>query len=61
MREGFGRAAGRVISLTVSSSFSLLRATQATFAPALPNAIAIALPMPREAPVTSAVWPERST
>jgi hypothetical protein len=29
-----------------------------TFAPAVPNAIAIALPMPLDAPVTSTVFPE---
>ena len=45
------------IASAVSFSLSALRATQATFAPAPASRSAIALPMPREAPVTIAVWP----
>jgi len=50
-----GLAAGSALS------FSSFRAMQATLAPAWPKAKAIALPMPRDAPVTRAVWPDRST
>ena len=50
-----------VIASAVSFSLSALRATQATLAPLPPARSAIALPMPREAPVTIAVWPLRST
>src|SRR5262245_58677583 len=50
-----------VIAATVSASFSALRATQATFAPLPASASAIARPKPCDAPVTTAVWLERST
>ena len=50
-----------LIAATDSSSFSGFRATQATFAPHPASAVAMARPRPREAPVTMATCPERST
>ena len=50
-----------LIASAVSLSLSALRATHATLAPAAASRSAIALPIPREAPVTIAVWPLRST
>ena len=44
---------------SVSSSPPTVRATQITCAPASPSAMAAARPMPREAPVTSAMRPSR--
>ena len=49
------------ISLTVTASFSTLRATQITFAPHRPSAKAIDLPIPCDAPVTSAICPVKFT
>jgi hypothetical protein len=46
---------------TVSFSFSAFRATHATFAPAAASRSAIARPIPRDAPVTIAVRPLKST
>ena len=43
--------------LAVASSSSLRRATPYTVAPAAASAIAVALPMPLLAPVTTHVWP----
>src|ERR1700744_966704 len=43
------------ISSSVSSSAPTVRATQITCAPAAPSAMAAARPMPRDAPVTSAI------
>ena len=45
---------------TVSASLSALRATQSTLAPFSPSRTATVCPNPCEAPVTSAIWPERS-
>ena len=45
------------ISALVSSSFSGVRATSSTVAPAAADLIAAALPMPDEAPVISTVLP----
>ena len=45
------------ISALVSSSFSGVRATSSTSAPASPHLIAAALPMPDEAPVISTTLP----
>src|ERR1700729_190572 len=47
------------ISSSVSSSPPTVRATRMTWAPALASAMAEARPMPREAPVTSAMRPSR--
>ena len=46
-------------SFTVASTASALRLTTMTRAPAAANAVAIALPMPRVPPVTSATLPSR--
>src|SRR6266478_1236153 len=45
----------------VDSSPERVRATAATLAPHEASRSAIALPIPREAPVTRATWPFRST
>src|SRR6516225_749245 len=47
------------ISSSVSSRPPTVRATRMTWAPALASAMAEARPMPREAPVTSAMRPSR--
>jgi hypothetical protein len=54
--QGQRPSAAEASSLTLSSSSALL-ATSATSAPAAESAIAVALPKPLLAPVTSAVLP----
>src|SRR6266508_3831198 len=56
-RKPPARLPGRRISSAVFSAWSIERAQQATSAPAAPSASAMARPIPRLAPVTSATRP----
>ena len=57
--EGARLSPRLVISATVSAAFSARVATQASRAPASASSIAIGLPRPRLAPVTTATFPEK--